>query len=151
MSLDVYLELDEPIAVTQGSGIFIRENGQNKEISLEEWQDRFPDANPIVIKPTTTETKEVYSANITHNLTTMADKCGVYELVWRPDENGIFYANQLIEPLMKGIADLKTRPEYFKKFNPKNNWGSYEGFLQFLEEYLDACIHYPKAKVSVWR
>ena len=43
MSLDVWLTVDEPIVKPASSGIFIRENGANKEISVDEWNARFPD------------------------------------------------------------------------------------------------------------
>ena len=98
-----------------------------------------------------TFTKYVYDANITHNLNTMADKAGLYDVVWRPDENNIERAEQLIKPLEEGIAKLKADPEYFKGFNPENGWGTYEGLVDWLEKYLEACREWPKAKVEVSR
>lgn len=59
----------------------------------------------------------VYDANITHNLGEMAEAAGIYGIVWRPEENGITTAEQLIEPLEKAIADMKARPEYYEQFN----------------------------------
>jgi len=92
-----------------------------------------------------------YSRNITHNLTEMADEAGIYKHLWRPDEIGIKKAAQLIEPLAKGLADLKARPEHFAKFNPHNGWGDYAGLVDFVTEYLAACREYPQANVSVSR
>lgn len=66
--------------------------------------------------------EEIYSANCTHNLNTMAENCGLYTFLWRPDEVGITKANQLIEPLTVGLELLKSNPEYYKQFNPSNGW-----------------------------
>lgn len=94
---------------------------------------------------------EGFSQNITHNLNKMADEAGIYGIVWRPAENGITTARQLIEPLRKAIADMKADPERFKKHNAPNGWGLYENFLPWLEKYLKACEEMPDAAVSVSR
>jgi hypothetical protein len=94
---------------------------------------------------------EVYSANITHNLNSMAKEAGIYQHLWRPEELAISKAGQLIEPLRAGLALLKADPERFKKFNAENGWGLYEHFVPFVDRYLAACIDYPDADVSVSR
>jgi len=102
--------------------------------------------------PTATyETEHLYWANITHNLTTMADKAGIYEALWRPEEIGGKYAKDIIELVEKGLTDLKSRPEYFKKFNSPNGWGMYKHFVPFVSKYLEALKEYPDAKISVSR
>ena len=93
----------------------------------------------------------LYSANITHNLTRMADECGIYDCLWRPDENGISIAEQLIIPLTNGLELLLADPEKYKKFNATNGWGMYEHFVKFVAEYLEACSAFPLAKVEVSR
>lgn len=97
------------------------------------------------------EYREYYQANITHNLNTMAARAGIYEYLWRPDELGVTKASELIEPLIKGLADLKARPEYFKTFNSPNGWGMYEHFVPFVEKYLEACKDNPDALIEVDR
>lgn len=92
-----------------------------------------------------------YHANITHNLGKMADAAGIYGIVWRPEENGITTAGQLIEPLEKAIADMKARPEYYEQFNSPNGWGTYENFVPWLDKYLAACKEYPDAEVEASR
>ena len=149
MSLDVYLSVDHPI-VRSGSGIFVRENGSNVEISREEWNCRRPDRDPVAVcEPT--ESSKVYSANITHNLCKMASEAGIYYALWRPDEHGIAKASQLIEPLESVLVKLRAEPEHYRRFNPANGWGSYEGLVRFVELYLEACREYPDAAVSVCR
>lgn len=98
------------------------------------------------IRPT-----EVYDANITHNLGKMADKAGIYEYLWRPEEKEVKVAEQLIYPLEKGLELLKKEPEYFKQFNPENGWGSYERLIEFVEKYLQACKDNPDADVRASR
>ena len=78
MSLDVYLSVKEPIIKKASSGIFVRENGQTKEITQEEWNAKNPNSEPVRFQQEESETNEVYSANITHNLNTMAGEVGVY-------------------------------------------------------------------------
>jgi hypothetical protein len=97
------------------------------------------------------EVEGVYDANITHNLTGMADAAGIYQHLWRPDEIGVTKASQLIEPLKAGVEKLKANPEAFKKHNAPNGWGLYEHFVPFVEKYLEACISYPDADVRVSR
>ena len=94
---------------------------------------------------------DVASFNITHNLNEMADAAGLYEVLWRSEEHGITTAAQLIEPLQKGIAQLRADPKDFKAFNPSNGWGTYEGFLETLERLLYSCQEHPDAQISTWR
>lgn len=149
MSLDVYLEMEELEPSVSVERIYIREDGQTKEISLAEWQERFPGREPFAVE--TDDDKEVYWGNITHNLNKMAGDAGIYEHLWRPDEIGITKAAELIEPLRAGLALLKSDPSRFKKFNPENGWGTYEGLVSFVEKYLAACEENPAATVRVSR
>lgn len=148
MSLDVYLiQLSD---VLKEMGIFIRENGQVREVSREEWNTRFPDREPVVIARDYDD-HEVFHRNITHNLGQMADAANLYAPCWRPDEIGVTKASQLIEPLKSGLVKLKADPAYFQTFNPSNGWGDYEGLVDFVESYLVACEKYPNADVGVSR
>lgn len=148
MSLDVHLyaEQERPIR----SGIFVREQGQTREITRAEWDEKFPTREPVVVA-STGEDYEVYSSNITHNLGKMAREAGIYDALWRPDENGIEIAYQLIESLLTGLKRLKAEPEHFKQFNPANGWGDYDGLVRFTENYLEACQAYPTARVYASR
>ena len=94
---------------------------------------------------------EYFDANITHNLGAMAREAGIYEACWRPEEIGITKAAQLVTPLRTGIEQMKADPARFEKLNPSNGWGSYAGFLPWLEKYLAASEEYPDAEVYVSR
>jgi hypothetical protein len=150
MSLDVYLELEGASFDNSGQHIFIREDGAQKEITLEEWRERFPDRDHFVTE-TSGKSSIVYDANITHNLNRMAAEAGIYDHLWRPDENGITKASQLVVPLEFGLSVLKSDRVRFEKFNPSNGWGTYDGLVSFVENYLNACKQYPQANVSVSR
>jgi hypothetical protein len=94
---------------------------------------------------------ELFDANITHNLGPMAELAGVYLPLWRPGKAGVETAADLIDPLRRGIADMKENPPFFKMFDAPNGWGRYENFLPWLEELLAACEAHPKAKVGISR
>ena len=93
----------------------------------------------------------VFESGMTHNLNEMANVCGVYKYVWLPDELGLLYAEELIEPLQNAVVELKANPAKYKKYNPENGFGDYYGFIRFLESYLKACQTYPDAQIEVSR
>jgi len=148
MSLDVSLTVNYVECKTDDPTIFIREGGRVVQISREEWNKRFPEREPVMVR---TDPHEVFSANITHNLNKMAAEAGIYKHLWRPEEIGITKARELIEPLRAGLELLRNNPRRFKKFNPPNRWGNYDGLVEFVSEYLAACERWPDADVSVSR
>jgi hypothetical protein len=107
--------------------------------------------------------QEMYSANITHNLTKMADAAGIYRILWRPEEvwedvRPLAYmmdkeptAEFLIPYLQEAVRDLLARPDFYKQFNASNGWGVYEDFLSFVTLYLSACSLNRNANVRVSR
>lgn len=148
MSLDVWLTLNEDV-VLHPTRIYIRENGQTREISREEWEERFPGVEPYTVPEMIDD--EVYADNITHNLVPMAEEAGLYRCLWCPEEIGITKARQLINRLQQGLAVLQHNPARFRVLNPANGWGDYDGFVAFVERYLKACQQYPEAEIGVSR
>ena len=94
---------------------------------------------------------DVFDANITHNLTEMADKAGIYYALWRPEEIGAKKGKDIIKILEKGLELLNKKPKYFEKFDDPNGWGEYKYFVPFVEKVLSACKKYPNAKIYVSR
>jgi hypothetical protein len=94
---------------------------------------------------------EVFSSNITHNLTIMAEAAGIYQCLWRPEELGIKQAGELVGPLGVGLTKLVSDPEHFRQFDSPNGWGTYDNFVRFVQEVLRACIENPDAEVEVSR
>lgn len=148
MSLDVYLEIPGQQGERRNA-IFIRDNGGNREITRAEWDALNPGREPATVEIGGRD--HVYWANITHNLNTMASEAGVYQHLWRPEEVGVKKAADLIGPLADGLGVLKADPEKFKKFNPSNGWGDYDGLVMFMEKYLAACKQSPEALVRISR
>lgn len=146
MSLDVALINVIPV-VKKSTGVFIRENGMIRELTAEDVQLYFL-RNVTEVEY---ETYRVYKANITHNLYDMARAAGIYKACWRPKEIGAVKASDIIPILERGLKDMKERPEYYKKFNAKNGWGTYDEFVPWVESYLNACREYPNAVIEVSR
>lgn len=150
MSLDVHLTLRGVQHLDSGPHIFVREDGQTKEITRAEWDARYPGREPVMTE-TASDDDEVYSANITHNLNRMAEEAGIYYPLWRPEEIGVTIARQLIDPLEAGLQLLVSDPHRFEQYNPSNGWGSYDGLVSFVHDYLAACKEYPEAEVYASR
>lgn len=147
MSLDVHLII--PGATTPaGTGIFVRENGAQREITRAEWDERFPGLEPVTAG---LDDRGIYSRNITHNLGRMAREADLYAACWTPEKIGATHARDLIAPLEAGLERLKSDPERFRAFDAPNGWGKYEDFVAFVTNYLAACRKWPEALVSVCR
>jgi hypothetical protein len=93
----------------------------------------------------------VFTQNITHNLTLMAKKAGIYYALWRPEERGYVYAKDIIKILERGLSKLKTRPDIYETFNPSNGWGTRKDFVLFVEEVLIACKKHPGTTITISR
>jgi hypothetical protein len=150
MSLDVYLIIPG-YGYKEETHIHIRENGRTKTISQEEWELRNPGCEPVIC--ISNETDTVYQANITHNLGKYAEKADLYMPLWRPEEISITNARQLLVPLASGLTQLLDPdfPIKHRDLLPSNGWGTHKGLVEFVKEYLSACIKYTDAEVKVWR
>jgi hypothetical protein len=42
-------------------------------------------------------------------------------------------------------------PEEYKRYNPENGWGEYDGLVNFVREYYNACLVNPDAELRVSR
>lgn len=100
---------------------------------------------------TQTDQVEVFSANITHNLGTMAEAADIYLACWHPEEIGVTKAWQLIPLLRDGLRKLKADPEKYKAYDDPDGWGTYSDFVLWIERYLASCKEFPEANVSVSR
>lgn len=99
----------------------------------------------------------VYEDNITHNLNTMAmnvkldENLTLYDVMWRPEEKGLYFARDISELLDDAFNILLSEPNFYKTFNPENGWGSYDGLVDFVYKYRNACWDSPDAELSVCR
>lgn len=95
------------------------------------------------------EESKLFSRNITHNLNSMAEAVGLYDVLWNPESIGISTASQLIPLLEKGIVELKANPDKYKAFNPPNKYGNYEDLVDFCKTVLQNCLENPDAVIEV--
>lgn len=104
-----------------------------------------------------TQPVSVYSGNITHNLNAMAvevvlsNGLTLYEVLWRPEDHGLKFARDISELLDEGWNILLADPEKYKKYNPPNGWGSYDGLCNFVYKYRNACWDNPDAELRISR
>lgn len=114
------------------------------------------DVDLMVVQPVS-----VYTDNITHNLGKMANavKIGaefgseltLYDVLWRPDEHGFTKAKDIADWLDLAFNLLLSEPETYKQYNPENGWGNYEGLVNFVYKYRNACWDNPEAQLRVSR
>lgn len=104
-----------------------------------------------------TQPVSVFDANITHNLGKMADQVKLsngmtlYQVLWRPDENGLKYARDMVDLLQEGWLAVLRDHDSLVQFNPDNSWGSVEALEKFLYNYRIACWDNPSAELRVSR
>lgn len=94
---------------------------------------------------------EYFHEKITHNLVNMANSCGLYDVMWRPEENGIQTASQMIPFLREGVRSLQEDATVHMNYEPTNGFGTYDYLLKFVRLYLEACEKFPTSKVRVER
>lgn len=58
-------------------------------------------------------------------------------------------AKDILAPLFSGFCYLIDHPE-LRSLDSSNGWGTYDQFVDFVREYLAACIANPQAEVRVY-
>lgn len=100
--------------------------------------------------------------NITHNLNTIVDECGklvgkeYYELIWIPDEllgvdNGQVKVADIIHRLPTLLEDLINNEVELRQYLPSNGWGTFEGLIGFVCDYLKECYKHKEAYIYCCR
>ena len=92
-----------------------------------------------------------YPAAVTETKSPTYNLCAMFALaLGQPirELDGMLAADA-VPILEKATAAMKKAPAKFKKLNPPNGWGSYEGALESLCWLLEMCQEHPKAMVSV--
>lgn len=114
------------------------------------------------------DTNIVFHWNVTHNLTNMASNLNItwciinngvktytatlYDILWQPHKvfnKDVITLGDLLKPLYMAFNELLLSEEKLSKFNPTNNWGSYEDFITLLPNYIRACKKWPNAIVTI--
>ena len=147
MSLDISIKANIPV-VKNGTGIFIRENGKTKELTIEE-----ANANGFYVNDNQYVSEYAWTGNITHNLGKMASNVTpdgkpytLYSLLWGGKYKS---CRDLISKLHACILYMLMNKEELKKYNPPNGWGTYEQLLEFTKEFQMACIDNKDCKIEI--
>jgi hypothetical protein len=130
------------------SGVYVRDKGATKELTTkEEIRAYFPDQDLSHITITLEETDEVWTGNITHNLSRMAREVicsggkNLRDLLWEPNENGYsIVTKDYINKVLECFNNLIDNRESLEKYNPANGWGNYDILLEFVHSYVQALL-----------
>lgn len=87
-----------------------------------------------------------FDLNVTHNLTGMWSKAGIYDALYMSDGQR---AGDHLPALEKGLADMLLNKEDYELLNPPNGWGNYEGAVRFLQSVIEGVKEHPDATFSV--
>lgn len=84
--------------------------------------------------------------NITYNVCSM-----FYKALGGEGLKGLrgMTGEEALSILTKGLVSMLEEKDEYKKLNPPNGWGSYEGAFEFLKNLKDACERHPKAKIAI--
>lgn len=88
----------------------------------------------IEIRENTCETcglsHEVGGWQLTYNLSEMVRSAGAYKIFANHSTTG----PEGLEILERAVLALESDPDRFRKMNPANGWGSYDGLLKVFRE-----------------
>lgn len=86
----------------------------------------------------------VYDANYTSNVAPMWRAAGIDLKHARG-----MVAGALVYRLNEAVAAMEADPDKYRAMNPPNEWGDYDGALEFLRNLRGACVHFPATIVQV--
>lgn len=89
------------------------------------------------------EVQEVFTVNITHNLTEMASAVNIYNGLWRPNYTFDKITPELLSKIEAGHRELYRNPEKYRKYDASNGWGTYDDFLPVVAKIMYALHEYP--------
>lgn len=146
MSLDLTIRSDK-IYKSKGTGVFVRDAGGTRELqTIDEIKIYFPEFDINSITQEYYETYDVWTKNITHNLSFMASHVPVkdstlYYYLWRPEKIGFSYVNSnYVDGICEAYDYLKSNKDSLSKYNSSNDCGTYEELLDFVKSLRDCLI-----------
>lgn len=106
-------------------------------------------------KTFTRDDEEIEDLNlyITHNLNKMAEKAGLYKVLWHPEEyfnKEEVFVKDILPLLEDGFNKLVANPDYYKKYNADNGWGTYDELVRFLKKYIEYCKMFLEEEVIIY-
>lgn len=91
------------------------------------------------------ESREVFSANITHNLAKMFYDAGVYGILWRGTGMRV---RDVLPDLEVALELMRSDPARFRKHESPNGWGTYDNAIPWFEAVVAACRMHPNAVID---
>ena len=99
------------------------------------------------------EVEDTPHLQITHNLNTLVAACGefkgisYYGAVWRAEDlferkNGEVPVIMVLPYLVNLLHDLICYESVLQTHLPENGWGTYQGLIDFVCDYIKACYKY---------
>ncbi len=96
------------------------------------------------------EPVDVCEANVTHNLTAMADSLGIYTMLWHPEDcESINKASDIVVYLENALELLVLEPHKYKHLEADNGWGTIDWMTGFLDKVIKGCKEFPDAIIEV--
>ena len=87
--------------------------------------------------------------NMTSNIRPMYDKAfGVND--WKDVVDGR-RAGSVVQEIFLAYDEMKSNPKEYKKLNPENGWGDYEGALEYLYKLLRESCQWPECTIYIHR
>ena len=80
---------------------------------------------------------EIYERNVTYNLADMYYKCIDKEKGFKKLDG--MNCKEALPIINDAIQDMLNNAEEYRKLNPSNGWGSYDGLLKVLQEMRTCC------------
>lgn len=89
---------------------------------------------------------KAWEASPTYNLGPMWREAGCDMGEWEGK------TGEEVGPMLKAaIEAMRADPERFKRLNPENGWGDYDGLLDVFETFAAAVTQHPKFKIRLWK
>lgn len=90
---------------------------------------------------------EIYKDNVTYNLSEMYYKCIDKEKGFKKLDG--MNCKEALPIINNAIQDMLNNADEYRKLNPENGWGSYEGLLSSLQEMRNCCENNPDGTISI--
>jgi hypothetical protein len=76
----------------------------------------------------------------------------IYVILWKRlrDLHGVLCADA-VPQLATAVEHMRTHPQEYEQFAPRNGWGNYEGALEFLTRIYEGCKRHPKCTIKISR
>ena len=90
---------------------------------------------------------EIYERDVTYYLADMYYKCIDKEKGFKKLDG--MNCKEALPIINNAIQDMLNNADEYRKLNPKNGWGSYEGLLKTLQEMRNCCESNPDGTINV--